>query len=45
MLDDFVDIGQGSNNGVDTESVQHFCLVSIPNERRNFECIPLGMSK
>ncbi len=44
-LGDFVEIGQGCNNSVDTESVQQFRLVSIPNECRYFERIPLGMSK
>ena len=44
-LGNFIEIGQGCNNGVDTESVQQFRLVSIPNQCRYFECIALCMSK
>ena len=39
-LGDFVEIGQGCNNGVDTKSVQQFRLVSTPNECSYFECAP-----
>jgi hypothetical protein len=42
-LGDFVVIEQRSDNGVDTKSIQHFCLVRIPNKGRDFERVPFGM--
>lgn len=42
---DFLEIEQRCNDRVDAESIQHLCLVSVPNEGRDFECIPFGMTK
>jgi len=45
MFGEFVQIGQRSNDGVDTKSIQNFGLVNTPNECRYFECIPFGMAE